>query len=187
MMLWKRLVLLTAWIGGSLIMPAVAQQMPHDAHRSAMSSGLTEPGQAIFGTVQEIIRRIESDTTVTWKDVDLEGIRQHLIDMHQVAMNVDVVYQHPIEGGVRIRVRPSTPRAAASLNRVLATHPTPLKHETGWDMTVQRGDGYHDVRVTTANPDEVPKIRGLGYISLLAHGGHHQQHHWMMATGQSPH
>ena len=184
---WKQIVVLAVWIGGSLIFPAAAQQTMDHAHHGSMSSALSEPGQSIFGTVQEVIQRLEADSTTNWENVNLEALRQHLIDMHEVALHVEVVYQHPIEGGVRIRVRPTTPRAAASLDRVLGAHPTPLKHETGWAMRVTRGEGYRDLRVTTSDSSEVAKIRGLGYIGILAHGGHHQRHHWMIATGQQPH
>jgi hypothetical protein len=41
--------------------------------------------------------------------------------------------------------------------------------------------------VTTTKPDEVAKIRGLGYIGILATGAHHQAHHWAMARGINPH
>jgi len=43
-------------------------------------------------------------------------------------------------------------------------------------------------------PKNEAKIRGLGYIGLMAYGlwlmaygDHHQRHHWAMATGKSPH
>ena len=44
-----------------------------------------------------------------------------------------------------------------------------------------------ELTTTTENPGEVSKIRGLGYIGLMASGGHHQLHHWAMATGVNPH
>lgn len=182
----KSMVLWMLMVGGLVALPVHAQEMNHE-HHSAEAPGLSEPGQPIFGVVQEVIRRLEADSTTNWEDVDLEALRQHLIDMHQVALHVEVVYQYPIEGGIHIRVRPTTAAAAASLDRVLRAHPTPLKHETGWTMAVTRGDGYRDLRITTSEAAEVAKVRALGYIGILAHGGHHQQHHWMIATGQPPH
>jgi len=43
------------------------------------------------------------------------------------------------------------------------------------------------ITATTAKENEIDKVRGLGYIGLMAYGAHHQPHHWMMATGKNPH
>ena len=62
-----------------------------------------------------------------------------------------------------------------------------MKAETGWDMQVENIDNVFTLTVTTPIPDEVVKIRGLGYIGLMAYGNHHQPHHWAIATGNNPH
>jgi hypothetical protein len=38
------------------------------------------PGQDAFGAVQEIVRMLEADPETDWSKVDLEVLRQHLID-----------------------------------------------------------------------------------------------------------
>jgi len=43
------------------------------------------------------------------------------------------------------------------------------------------------LRVTTSAPDEINKIRALGYMGLLAYGQHHQRHHWHLVKGKHPH
>jgi hypothetical protein len=141
----------------------------------------------VFGAVQEAIRRLEADSTTDWSQVDVERLRQHLIDMHHVALNVAVEQKTPIDAGVRIRIRPTTGAARASLGRVLDAHPHMLKQETGWTMTVEEQDSDYVLRVTTDAPDEIAKIRGLGYMGLLAYGSHHQRHHWHLVQGQHPH
>lgn len=42
------------------------------------------------------------------------------------------------------------------------------------------------IRVRPAT-GEAEKIRGLGYMGLLAYGTHHQRHHWHLVRGQHPH
>ena len=59
--------------------------------------------------------------------------------------------------------------------------------ETGWDMTVKTDNGKYILRITTVDKRDVSKIRGLGYIGLMAYGVHHQKHHWDMARGEDPH
>ncbi|MFI4923419.1 MAG: hypothetical protein ACHP6J_06875, partial [Burkholderiales bacterium] len=84
-------------------------------------------------------------------------------------------------------VLPDSAAAGASLDRVFAAHPAQLERETGWKMTVRKENDKYDLVVTTQNLSEVAKVRGLGYIGILATGAHHQLHHWAMATGQHPH
>ncbi len=160
----------------------------HTAHQEqAFSGNLTESGTDIFATIQEVIRQLDADPNTDWSKVNLEVLRQHLRDMFEYSYNVDVVSQQPIARGVKILVKPVTPRAEQALDKVLAAHPMMLKIETGWTMQTLKQNGGYELTVTTTKPSEVDKIRGLGYIGLLAYGSHHQAHHWAMATGRDPH
>lgn len=167
-------------------------QAQHQDHQKSSSENhgqmpLAEPGNAIFGTVQEAIKALEADPATDWSNVDMEQLRQHLIDMHRVAVNVAVVEKKALEGGVRLVVEPTTDNARAPLQRVLDVHPAMLQQETGWQMKVEsRGDQYV-LRVTDPQGAAADKIRGLGYIGLLAYGPHHQHHHWRMVRGGAPH
>lgn len=161
-----------------------ASAQEHSAHASMP---LTAPGHDIFGTVQEAIRALEADSTTDWSEVDVEALRRHLIDMHHVAQNVRVEQSVPIEGGVRLVVRPTVDAARPALERVLEAHPPMLQHDEGWAMKVTPEEDRYVLRVTDPSKGDVDKIRGLGYIGLLALGPHHQHHHWMMVRGQDSH
>jgi len=157
-------------------------------HQSQKTSGrLTESGTDIFATIQEAIQELSADPNTDWSKVNLEALRQHLRDMFEFSYNVDVLSQQAIDHGVKIRVKPVTVRAEKALDKVLNAHPMMLKMETGWDMQSSKANGEYQIIVTTAKTTEVNKIRGLGYIGLLAIGNHHQPHHWAMASGQNPH
>ncbi len=163
----------------------MAQHSLHQSRR--VSGGLTESGTDIFATIQEVIQKLSADPNTDWSKVNLEVFRQHLRDMFEFSYNVDVLSQQAIDYGVKIRVKPVTVRAEKALDKVLNAHPRMLKMETGWDMQSSKGNGEYQIIVTTAQATEVNKIRGLGYIGLLAIGNHHQEHHWAMAKGQNPH
>jgi hypothetical protein len=168
------------------ICPVSAATGPdHQPH--TMASPLAEPGNDAFGTIQEAIRALEADPDTDWSRVNLKALRQHLVDMQNMTVNVTVLSQKPIKDGVAIRVSPNDSKTAASLARVFAAHPAMLEMETGWKMTVAKKNGVYELAVTTPNPPEVDKVRGLGYIGILAIGAHHQAHHWAMARGQNPH
>ena len=182
-----------AFLAVGFMGPVRAQHHAHSSEAdqppspAAQSTVLQASGQAVFGAVQEAIRRLEADSTTDWSQVDVGRLRQHLLDMHQVAVHVTVDEKTPIENGVRLRVRPTQEAARASLDRVLDAHPHMLKQETGWTMAVEeQGDAYV-LCVTTDDPSEAVKIRALGYMGLLAYGQHHQRHHWHLVNGKHPH
>ncbi len=166
---------------------APAPESSHVSPSPNQETVLQAPGQAVFGTVQEAIRQLEADSTTDWSQVDVDRLRRHLLDMHNVAVHVTVEEKASIENGVRLRVRPTREAAHASLDRVLAAHPHMLKQETGWSMAVEEQDDAYVLRVTTDNPNETVKIRALGYMGLLAYGSHHQSHHWQLVQGKHPH
>ena len=46
------------------------------------------PGQEAFGTIQEIVRILESDPATDWSKVNIGALREHLIDMDEVTMRI---------------------------------------------------------------------------------------------------
>ena len=186
----KQLFLLANILFTSLVSAETAIEAPtsHQMHQLQPAQvQLTEAGTDLFATIQEVIRKLSADPNTDWSKVNLEALRQHLRDMFEFSYNVDVISQKPIDQGVKILVKPVTDRAEQALDKVLSAHPMMLKMETGWTMQSSKRDGQYQLIVTTTKPTEVDKIRGLGYIGLLAIGNHHQIHHWSMAKGQNPH
>lgn len=157
----------------------------HHHNHDGEGPGLEMPGNEIFGTIQEVVQKLEADPTTDWSKVDLEALRQHLLDMKAFTENVSVTNKKRIEKGVELRVKPETPRATNALKRLFAMHPAMLKKEKNWTMrTASYGKNQWTITVTTDDKSEVEKINALGYIGILAEGAHHQMHHWMMATGK---
>jgi hypothetical protein len=161
--------------------------MNHEHKADSSDKKLTEAGNDAFGTIQEVIRRLNSDPNTDWSKVNLEALRLHLLDMNDMTLNVEVISQKPIHNGLEAIVRPTTDRAALALKRVFNAHPTQFKNDTGWSMKVVKNNGQYTMIATSDNPKDATKIRGLGYIGLMAYGDHHQRHHWAMATGKNPH
>ncbi|MFK5891768.1 MAG: hypothetical protein QM504_00940 [Pseudomonadota bacterium] len=156
-------------------------------HPALSAQGLKEAGNDVFGTIQEVIQKLEVDPETDWSKVDLEQLRQHLLDMCHFTINVEVISQEPISAGVKIVIRPTMPAASIALDRALSAHPKMMKKETGWDIKFTKTDHTYVITATTSKSDEIDKLRGLGYIGIMAYGKHHQPHHWAMATGKHPH
>src|ERR1700741_1796256 len=47
------------------------------------------PGQDAFGAIQQIVQILDADPKTDWSKVDLEALRQHLIDMNEVTLRAD--------------------------------------------------------------------------------------------------
>jgi len=178
-----------------IAMPMASAHMHHANMNHAAMMGrntaptqvvLTESGTDPFATLQEVITALEANPDTSWEKVNIEALRLHLVEMQDMTINVDVKQQH-IDNGFQAVVTPTTNRAVKSLTRVLSGHPMQMKAETGWDMQVQNNDGVFTLTVTTDNAKDIAKIRGLGYIGVMAYGNHHQPHHWAIASGDNPH
>ena len=179
----------------TIVMPMASAHTHHANMNHAAMMGhntaptqvvLTESGTDPFATLQEVIAALESNTNTNWEKVNIEALRLHLVEMQDMTINVDVKQQH-IDNGFQAVVSPTTSNAVKSLTRVLSGHPAQMKAETGWDMQVQINNSVFTLTVTTDNAKDVAKIRGLGYIGVMAYGNHHQPHHWAMASGDNPH
>jgi len=150
------------------------------------SNVLTEAGTDPFAVIQEVITLLEANPDTDWSMVNIESLRSHLVEMQDMTLNVNVE-QEPIKLGFKAIIIPTTNRELQSMIRVLSAHPSQMKKETGWDMLVTNNNGIFTLTVTTNQLQDVNKLRGLGYIGIMAYGNHHQPHHWAMASGDDPH
>lgn len=144
----------------------------------------TLPGQDAFGAVQEIVRILEADPDTNWSKVDLEALRQHLIDMNLVTLEAKEEAR-PIEGGVEIAVT-GAGRTLDAIRRMVPAQAHELDGLHGWSAKAAPLPEGVQLTVTTSDAKDVAHIRGLGFIGLMASGSHHQMHHLMMAKGEFP-
>ena len=169
-------------------MPDHHQMMMQMHGQDAAQTGAvtpTMPGQDAYGAIQEIVRILESDPKTDWSKVDLEALRQHLIDMNEVTLKAEAV-QKPIDGGIEIAVTGSG-RTLAAIQRMVPSQAHQIDGAKGWSAKTEAlADGVR-LTVTSSDPQEVQHIRGLGFIGILATGTHHQLHHLAMAKGEFVH
>jgi hypothetical protein len=98
-----------------------------------------------------------------------------------VALHAEAAVEH-IDGGIRVVVT-GAGRTLVAIQRMLPEHAHEMDGRNGWIMRAEpRPDGI-TLTVTAADPQQVARIRGLGFIGVMATGGHHQMHHLMMARG----
>lgn len=174
-----------AWCASATDIGAPGQHQPAHMRAAENQNRLSQPGNAAFGAIQEVIAVLEADPATDWSRVNLEALRQHLVDMDNVTLNVEVTAQEPISKGVRVSVRPTTTAAAQSLTRLLTAHGPQLQQERGWKLSSAKYQDGLRLDITTDDESEVTKVRAFGYIGMLAAGAHHVVHHWAIASGQN--
>src|SRR5579872_26278 len=87
---------------GSMQASSQPMSMAATSHIAAPTMS-TEQGQAAFAALQEIVRILEADPHTDWSKVNLDALREHLIDMSRVTLDAHAIV-HRIPGGTRITV-----------------------------------------------------------------------------------
>lgn len=204
---WSRAAVLTAALSIFAMGPSVraqsasdeqsvARTQGHDAgmdmtmqHHAAAGTAIepTMPGQDAFGAIQEIVRILEADPRTDWSKVDLERLRQHLIDMNEVTLGAAVATK-AVAGGIQAAVT-GDGRTLGAIQRMVPAHAREIEQTrlNGWRARAEPLPKGVLLTVTSADPKEVQRIRGLGFIGVMVSGAHHQLHHLAMARGEMAH
>jgi hypothetical protein len=99
--------------------------MDHAAHHARMTAPPfgavpTMPGQDAFGAIQEIVGILDAAPNTDWSKVNIEALRQHLIDMNEVTLNAKAVAT-PVDGGTRYEVS-GEGRTLEAIKRMVPAH-----------------------------------------------------------------
>jgi hypothetical protein len=154
-------------------------------HGTSDTVTVASPGQDAFGAIAEIVRILEADPTTDWSAVNLEALRQHLIDMHEVTLR-SVVRQEVVPGGARFTVE-GEGRTRDAIRRMTKAHAATVMAPGEPRVTVEETAAGIRMTVIAADPDDaqaVAKTRGLGFVGFMTVGGHHGPHHLAMARGK---
>ena len=181
-----------AWAQGAMTPDRAGHPTMHTGTHAEMHTGMdaaasspTKAGQGAFAAIAEIVARLEADPNTDWSKVDIGALREHLVDMHELTLNA-VAREEPIPGGLRIEVT-GEGRTLQAIRNMVPAHAAELAKIEGWQAEATPRDDGATLTVTSADPRQEARIRGLGFFGLMASGAHHRAHHWAMATGQPAH
>lgn len=178
-------ILAQAAAGSDTMTGVMAGHKMHHSGAVASSSLPVEPGQDAFGTIQEIVTLLEADPQTDWSKVDIEALRQHLIDMNEVTLHATVETK-PVSNGITLFVR-GDGRTLQAIKRMVSAQAKELGNIADWKAVAEdRADGIA-LTVTGASPLQVTKLKALGLLGLMVQGGHHQMHHLLIAKGEAMH
>ena len=141
----------------------------------------TQPGQAAFGAIQEIVGMLQADPHTDWSKVDIDALRQHLIDMDEVTVRADT-HKEPVDNGLRIEIT-GAGRTLEAIQRMVPDHARDTDGINGWAVRTATISNGVVLTVTATSPGDVQKIRALGFMGIMVQGTH-QPHHLAMAKGE---
>ena len=103
------------------------------------SAVATEPGQGAFAAIQEIVQILVADAKTDWSKVDIDALRQHLIDMNNVTLAANVKNES-IDGGMRFDVTGEGP-VRDSIRRMTSAHAATMNGVDGWKFEAAEIEG----------------------------------------------
>ncbi|MFA6167072.1 MAG: hypothetical protein WC700_10670 [Gemmatimonadaceae bacterium] len=166
--------------------------MDHAAHMDLMKRCAlpwtlpTQPGQSAFGAISEIVGILKADPRTDWSKVNLEALRQHLVDMDAVTMRAAVA-SRTVPGGFEADVTGEGTTVGA-IRRMLGSHTRMLSQGADYRATATEIPGGARLTVLAADardPQLVSRTRGLGFAGIITEGDHHVRHHLAIARGDS--
>jgi hypothetical protein len=156
----------------------------HGQMHGQQSGAPTLPGQDAFGAIQEIVQALQSDPKTDWSKVNVEALRQHLIDMNEVTLHAAAT-PRLFDNGIEFTVT-GEGRTLEAIKRMVSAHVKEL-HEIGWNAKTDELPNGVKLTVMASDAQPLTKLKALGFIGIMVQGGHHQPHHLMMAKGEHVH
>lgn len=163
----------------------MAKMMKSATANQAPSPVPTEAGQAGFAAIAEIVQILSSNPNTDWSKVNINALREHLLDMDRLVTGAKVS-EEAVKGGMRFNAT-GTGDVLKAIQHMVPAHAAELEKMSEYTATTEVIESGIALIVTTEKEAIVAKIKGLGFFGLMASGSHHQPHHFGMATGQMDH
>jgi hypothetical protein len=192
--MWRAAITFSILVGAAFAAHTVFAQHPtpggsmQDRQHVAGMMAASRPaqsGQEAFGAVAEVVRMLDADPKTDWSKVDLERLRQHLIDMNEVVLRAET-RPAPVPGGLAMEIT-GAGRTEAAIRAMVVPHAAELDRLPAYTAKAEPIPGGVRLTVTAKNAADaraVARLRALGFIGLLTEGGHHGPHHLAMAKGE---
>lgn len=175
----------------SMAWPITHAQSLHGEHTSGMSHGVAtdnampiEGGQSTFAAIIEIVAMLEADPKTRWSEVDIDSLRSHLLDMNNLILLTTATTQETNNNTVQFTVK-GTGDGLEAIHRMTSAHAQFIQQSRGWEIDTELTDTGASVRVTTNNDVSKNRLKAMGFYGFMSLDSHHQEHHLLMAKGQS--
>ena len=122
----------------------------------------TMPGQDAFGAIQEVVQILEAEPSTDWSKVNIDALREHLIDMNEVTLHAAVA-ERVLDNGVEIAVT-GEGRTLEAIKRMVPAHVAELA-KLGWNAKTEdfaeRSEAYrHHQRPQRTDQAQGARLHG---------------------------
>lgn len=164
----------------------------HSGHTAGMnhesmagsSTQPTEGGQSAFAALIEIVALLEKNPETDWSNVDLDGLRSHLLDMNHLILDTETTKEVIGDKQIRFDIR-GTRDSVQSIHRMVPAHSQFIQRSRGWAIESVLNDDGATLTVTVADAEVLLRLKALGFYGFMSLDSHHQAHHLQMAIGKS--
>jgi hypothetical protein len=164
------------------MMFAASSAVAQHAHQSTLPS---ETGQSQFAAIAEIVTLLRGDPETDWAQIDIKALRDHLVDMDNVTTKASVM--RTVDGLNVTFLITGQDAVAASIRRMVLAHSPMLQQTSDWSVIAAEHKDGATMTVQVSSQEDMDQVMALGFFGLMTIGAHHQQHHFMIASGRSPH
>jgi hypothetical protein len=184
-------VIVIAGIAGLAPAANTAKHQHHSNHTAASnhqhqpSTGYrpSEAGEAAFAAIAEIVTQLEQADDTDWEEVNIDQLRNHLVDMNHLMLHSQVVNSAVTDDHIQFEVH-APHEAVGAIHRMVPAHAGFIERERDWQTDTTLHDRGLTLTISVQNLATLTKLQALGFYGFMALGSHHPPHHYMMALGK---
>jgi len=143
-----------------------------------------EGGQATFAALIEIVSMLELDDKTDWEAIDIDGLREHLLDMNHLILNTEATKAILGISQIQFDIRGTT-KSIPSIHRMVPAHSRFIEQSRGWKIEPELDDDGAKLTITVQDAATLNRLNALGFYGFMSLDSHHQAHHYQMAIGIS--
>ena len=159
------------------------QMTNNDAQMPTPSGTPIEPGQGAFASVAEIVAMLTNDPATNWDKVDINALREHLIDMDELILKASAITK--VHADKIVFTVTGSGRTLQAIRTMVPAHSGVLDKTTAWNVVGEATDTGAIMTISSKNQMALKVVKALGFYGVMATGAHHQPHHLAMAGGDS--
>ena len=169
----------------AVLMLSAAPSLAQHSHGNHSGSDVVETGQAQFASIAEIVAVLRDDPATDWERVDIQALRDHLVDLDNVTTQSMVAVEEDRTSVIFTITGDAD--VAHSIQNMVTAHSPMLAADTGWSVASEMVPNGAMMTITVPDDAERSQLLAIGFHGVMTIGAHHQQHHLTIAMGRLPH
>ena len=141
----------------------------------------TEGGQSAFAAIAEIVRLLKANPDTDWSKVNINALREHLVDMNYLTLEADA--KTTIADNKVIFTVTGKGKTLRAVQTMVPAHAKVLSSTNLYEATAEKTENGVIMTITAPTEALRQEVAALGVFGIMANGAQHQPHHLQMALG----